>query len=46
VVDFQGCDWHAMITEQPPPMLRRIEATLRGHEGETLASLGELEVVA
>ena len=45
VVYYQGRDWHAMITEQPEPMLRRIEATLRGREGETLASLGELEVV-
>ena len=45
VVSYQGRDWHAMITEQPGPMLRRIEATLRGHEGQTLASLSELEVV-
>jgi hypothetical protein len=27
VVFYQGRDWHAMITEQPEPMLRRIEAT-------------------
>jgi hypothetical protein len=45
VVSFQGRDWHAMVTEQPGPMLRRIEATLRGHEGKTLATLGELDVV-
>src|SRR5688572_7084387 len=45
VVGYQGRDWHAMITEQPQPMLRRIEATLRGHEGEVLATLGDLEVV-
>ena len=44
VVSYQGKDWHAMITEQPPPMLRRIETTLKGHEGETLASLADLEV--
>jgi hypothetical protein len=46
VVQYQGRDWHAMMTEQPEPMLRRIEATLKGHEGETLAALGDLEVVA
>ncbi|HEU4338978.1 MAG TPA: hypothetical protein VFS19_02830, partial [Planctomycetota bacterium] len=45
VVDYQGRDWHAMITEHPAPMLRRIEATLKGHEGQTLASLGDLDVV-
>ena len=45
VVDFHGRDWHAMFIDQPEPMLRRIEATLRGHEGQTLAALGELEVV-
>jgi hypothetical protein len=45
VVYYQGRDWHAMFTEQPEPMLRRIESTLRGREGQTLATLGELEVV-
>lgn len=45
VVSYQGRDWHAMITEQAEPMLRRIEATLRGHEGEALATLGDLEVL-
>jgi hypothetical protein len=45
VVSYQGRDWHAMITEQPAPMLKRIETTLRGKEGQTLASLGELEVM-
>lgn len=45
VVHYQGRDWHAMITEQPESMLRRIEATLRGREGETLSSLGDLEIV-
>ena len=45
VVSYQGRDWHAMITDQPWPMLKRIETTLRGHEGQTLASLGELDVL-
>ncbi len=45
VVSYQGRDWHAMITEKPEPMLRRIEATLRGHEAETLTALGDLELV-
>jgi hypothetical protein len=34
-----------MLTDQPEPMLKRIEATLRGREGRTLIELGELEVV-
>ena len=45
VVSYQGRDWHAMITEQPKPMLERIEATLKGREGTTLAELGNLELV-
>ena len=45
VVGYGGRDWHAMIKDHPAPMLRRIEATLRGHEGQSLASLGELDVV-
>jgi hypothetical protein len=46
VVQYQGRDWHAMMTEQPEPMLKRIEATLKGHEGENLTTLGDLEIVA
>ena len=45
VVQFQGRDWHAMITDKPEALLRRIEATLRGHEGQPLAELGNLDVV-
>jgi len=45
VVTYQGRDWHAMISDQPEPLLRRMEATLRGHEGQPLASLGDLELV-
>lgn len=44
VVSYQGQDWHAMITDKPESMLRRIEATLRGHQGQTLASLADLEI--
>ncbi len=45
VVVYQGRDWHAMIQEVPESLMRRIEATLRGHEGEPLAQLGHLEIV-
>ena len=45
VVSYQGRDWHAMITDKPVDLLKRIEATLMGHEGEPLADLGNLEVV-
>ena len=45
VVHYQGRDWHAMLTDHPEAMLRRIEATLKGHEGQTLGQLGDLEVV-
>jgi hypothetical protein len=45
VVEFQGRDWHAMIQDVPESLMKRIEATLRGHEGEPLAALGDLEVV-
>ena len=44
VVFYLGRDWHAMITDHPEAMLKRIEATLLGQEGKTLAELGELEV--
>jgi hypothetical protein len=45
VVFHQGHDWHASIQDLPAPLMRRILATLRGHEGETMASLGDLEIV-
>jgi hypothetical protein len=45
VVEHEGRDWHAMISDQPEALLRRIEATLQGHEGMPLADLGDLEVV-
>jgi len=45
VVEYLGRDWHAMITDQPVAMLRRIEATLEGQEGRPLADLGDLELV-
>jgi hypothetical protein len=45
VVAHQGHDWHASIQDLPSLLLRRILATLRGHEGETMASLGDLEIV-
>lgn len=45
VVTYQGRDWHAMITDKPVALLKAIEATLRGHEGEPLADLGDLEVI-
>jgi hypothetical protein len=45
VVHFQDRDWHAMITDKPESLLKRIEATLRGHEGKPLADLGDLKMV-
>src|SRR5258705_262958 len=45
VVEFQGREWHAMIQDVPETLIRRIEATLRGHDGKPLAQLGDLEVV-
>jgi hypothetical protein len=45
IVEFQDRDWHAMIVDQPESLLTRIEATLRGHEGEALANLGDLEII-
>lgn len=45
VVQFEHRDWHAMITDKPVSILKRIEATLRGHEGKPLADLGDLRVV-
>jgi hypothetical protein len=45
VVDYQDRDWHAMIQDISETLMHRIAATLRGHEGEPLASLGDLEIV-
>jgi hypothetical protein len=45
VVDYRSRDWHAMIQDVPEGLMRRLEATLRGHEGELLSQLGHLEVV-
>ncbi|HTF56580.1 MAG TPA: hypothetical protein VK661_05030 [Planctomycetota bacterium] len=45
VVEYLGRDWHAMITDHPESLLKRIEATLQGQEGRPLADLGDLEVV-
>lgn len=46
VVVHQGHDCHASIQDLPDDLMRRIVATLKGHEGETLASLGDLEIVS
>ena len=45
VVEYQGHDLHASLQDLPEALMERIEATLRGHEGETLASLGDLELL-
>jgi hypothetical protein len=45
VVEYQGHDLHASLQDLPEPLMERIEATLRGREGEPLASLGDLELV-
>ena len=45
VVEFEGRDWHGMIRDVPESLMRRLESTLRGHEGEPLARLGDLEVI-
>jgi len=46
VVVHQGRDWHASVQDLPEDFLHRVVATLKGHEGETLASLGDLEIVS
>ena len=46
VVHYQGHDLHASLPDLPDELMRRIEATLQGHEGETLSSLGDLDLVA
>ncbi|HZL72010.1 MAG TPA: hypothetical protein VFC86_06100 [Planctomycetota bacterium] len=45
VVDFQDRDWHGSLQDLPEDLMRRIEATLRGHEGKPLTELGDLEIV-
>jgi hypothetical protein len=45
VVEYQGRAWHAMVQDLPEALLRRIEATLQGHEGEPLTDLGDLVIV-
>jgi hypothetical protein len=45
VVDYQDRDWHASLQDLPEDLMRRIEATLRGHGGSPLAELGDLEIV-
>jgi len=45
VVDYLERDWHAALQDLPEGLMRRIEATLRGHEGRLLAELGGLEIV-
>jgi len=45
VVEYQGHDLHGSLQDLPGPLMERIEATLRGHEGEPLASLSDLELL-
>ncbi len=45
IVHYQGRDWRTGVSTHPEYFLRRIEATLRGHEGKPLIDLGDLEVV-
>ena len=45
VVQHRGRDWHAMIQGIPEALMLRIEATLAGQEGRTLAELGDVDVV-
>ncbi len=45
VVEYRGHDLHASMQDLPEPLMERIAATLQGHEGETLASLGDLELL-
>ena len=45
IVTYRGRDWRSAIANQPMPLLRRIEATFRGHEGEPISKLGALEIV-
>jgi len=44
VVSFDGRDWHASIQDLPEQLMKRIEMTLKGHEGEPLARLGDLDI--
>jgi hypothetical protein len=45
IVHYRGRDWRVAVSNQAVLMLKRIEASLRGHEGEPLANLGDVEVV-
>ena len=45
VVSYDGRSWHASLQELPEELMKRIESTLKGHEGEKLASLGDLEII-
>ena len=45
VVDYLERDWHASLQDLPESLMRRIEATLRGHEGRALSELGDVEIV-
>ena len=45
VVHYQGRDWHASLQDLPEELMKRIESTLKGHEGTPLADLGDLEIV-
>ena len=44
-INFKGRDCIGVIGDHPEPLLRRIQATIRGHEGQPLASLGILELI-
>jgi hypothetical protein len=45
IVHYRGRDWRSAIANLPVPLLKRIEATFRGHEGEPIAKLGGLEIL-
>jgi len=45
IVHYRGRDWRVAISNQPVLMLKRVEASLRGHEGEPLANLADVVVV-
>lgn len=43
-IDFKGRACIGVIGDHPEQLLHRIEATILGHEGQPLASLGILEL--
>lgn len=45
IIRFQGSDWFTALGNQPAPLLKRVEATLRSHHGKPLAELGDLQLV-